>query len=53
MGTVFVINDTFVVENVAKHIEQIKATKVNARLQPFQLVYYYQIELNLNHYFYL
>lgn len=40
----FVINDTFVVEEVAKHIPALQQQKLQQKKSPFKVVYYYPID---------
>ena len=44
---VFICNDTFVVEEVAKHINEIKDVKKQKKQTVFKLVYYYPVDCRL------
>jgi glycosyltransferase involved in cell wall biosynthesis len=44
---VFIINDTYVVEGIAKHIDEIREIKKQKGLKPFHLVYYYPVDCRL------
>lgn len=41
---VFVINDTFVVEEIAKHMDEIRAVKRSSNHPVFKLVYYFPVD---------
>ena len=44
---IFIINDTFVVEAVARSIQEIRDIKAQKNRKPFSLVYYYPVDCRL------
>lgn len=44
---VFIINDTFVTDSVARHIQEIKDTKRKKGQKIFKLIYYYPVDCKL------
>lgn len=44
---VFVLNDTFAVEGVASHLEELKRRRADAGRKPFKLVYYFPVDCRL------
>lgn len=46
---VFVVNDTFVVEDVARHVDEVRAVKRSANQPMFKLVYYFPVDCRYMH----